>query len=107
MASEEMIKNLTQSKYIYHISNTSISAFESKIKDIGKGIYIVGLNTSIQDLYCCIIKKEFSLYISGGRFPCHVRKEKIKENPTIIKSKYKVVGKISDDEQFILKWLSY
>ena len=105
MASEEMIKNLTQSKYIYHISNTSISAFESKIKDIGKGIYIVGLDKHTG--FILYDEKGVFFIHSGGRFPCHVRKEKIKESPTIVKSKYKVVGKISDDEQFILKWLSY
>ncbi|HUM50162.1 MAG TPA: hypothetical protein PK431_00050 [Chitinophagales bacterium] len=105
MASEEMIKNLTQTKYIYHISNTNISAFESKIIEIGKGIYIVGLDKHTG--FILYDEKGIFFIHSGGKFPCHVRKEKINASSTLNKSKYKVVGKISDDEQFILKWLSY
>lgn len=104
MASEEMIKNLTQKKYIYHISNTTIDTFQTKIKKLGQGLYIVGLDKHTG--FILYDKKGINFIHSGGKYPCHVRKETITESSTLINSKYKVVGKISEDDAFIIEWLT-
>lgn len=104
MASEQMINNLTQKKYITHISNTDILTFKNKISILGKGLYIVGLDKHTG----FILYDENGIFFihSGGQYPCHVRKENIVDSKTLINSKYKVVGKISDDDSFIINWLT-
>lgn len=103
MASEEMIKKLTDDKHISHLSNTSIDVFLDEIKKKGKGLYIVGLDKHTG----FILSDSTGIYFihSGGQYPCHVRKDKAENSNSLINSKYKVVGKISDDDHFILKWL--
>jgi hypothetical protein len=103
-ASEEMINSLTTKKNIYHFSSISLSDFEKKITKKGNGLYIIGLDNhtgfiSISD------KGNYFIHASGW-FPFQVIKEVLGKSSILSKSKYRVVGKISDDETFLRKWLN-
>ena len=101
-ASEEMIKSLTSKKNIHHLSNISLLDFEKKLESIGNGLYIIGLDNHTGFI---LISEEGNFFIhSTGWFPFKVVKDVLKESTVLSKSKYRVVGKISDDEVFLKKW---
>ena len=102
-ASEEMIKSLTSKKHIYHLSSMSLFDFEKKLKTIGNGLYIVGLDNHTGFIS---ISQNGNYFIhSSGWFPFKVVKDILSESKVLSKSKYRVVGKISDDETFLKKWV--
>jgi hypothetical protein len=101
--SEEMIRKLTDKKYIHHLSDLSITEFEKKLEKLGRGLYIIGLDTHTGFIQ---ISKHGNFFIhSSGRYPFQVVKEKISEAGILADSKYRVVGKISSDEVFLRKWV--
>ena len=102
-ASEEMINSLTTKKYIYHLSSITLSAFEDKMVKLGNGLYIIGLDHHTGFIY--INNAEHLFIHSTGWFPFKVVRDKISESSVLSKSKYRVVGKISDDEAFLKKWV--
>ncbi|MES2516410.1 MAG: hypothetical protein V4580_19820 [Bacteroidota bacterium] len=102
-ASEEMIKSLTSKKNIYHISGVSLKDFEKKLITYGNGLYIIGLDNHTGFLY--LNGDEHWFIHSTGWFPFKVVKDRISESSVLSKSKYRVVGKISDDDDFLKRWV--
>lgn len=103
-ASEEMIRNITQKKFIYHFSNTNLKKFESELIKKGEGLYVLGLDNHTGFI---LISKEGNYFIhASGWYPYKVVREKLSESDVVANSKYKVVGKISADEKFLEKWLT-
>lgn len=101
-ASEEMIRSLTTKKNIYHLSGLSLIEFEKKLIQLGTGLYIIGLDNHTGYL---LISEEGNFFIhASGWFPFKVVKDKLSESKVVGRSKYRVVGKISDDEQFLKNW---
>lgn len=104
-ASEEMIRSVTSKKYIYHLSNMSLSLFEKRLKEIGQGIYIVGLDNHTGFLF---ISQQGNFFIhSSGAFPFQVIKEPILTSAILAKSSYRVVGRISADKTFLHHWIGH
>ncbi|PBQ32483.1 hypothetical protein CNR22_12105 [Sphingobacteriaceae bacterium] len=102
-ASEEMIRSLVSKKNLHHLSGMSLLEFEKKMENIGQGLYIIGLDNHTGYI---LISETGNFFIhSSGWFPFKVVKDKLSESTVIGKSKYRVVGKISDDEGFLKKWL--
>jgi len=102
-ASEQMIKNLVKEKYIHRYSNLSIEKFETKLNDLGAGLYIVGLDNHTG--YLLVTSNENFFIHSSGSYPYQVVKEKTLTSKVLIKSKYRVVGRISSDYDFLMKWI--
>lgn len=103
-ASEEMIRSLTTKKNIHHLGGISLIDFEQKLNKLGEGLYIVGLDNHTGYI---LISETGNYFIhSSGWFPFKVMKQKVSESDVLAKSKYRVVGKISDDEVFLKKWVS-
>jgi len=103
-ASEEMIQSLTTKKNIHHLSNIPLKEFEKRLKKFGNGLYIIGLDNHTGYIF---LSDNGNFFIhSTGWFPFKVVKDKLSESRLIGKSKYRVVGKISDDETFLKKWLA-
>jgi len=101
-ASEEMIRSLTTKKNIYHLSGLSLIEFEKKLIQLGPGLYIIGLDNHTGYI---LISEEGNFFIhASGWFPFKVVKDKLSESKVIGRSKYRVVGRISDDEQFLKNW---
>jgi len=103
-ASEEMIKNLVGEKYIKRFSNVKIEDFEKQLKQFGKGLYVVGLDNHTG--FLLVSDKDNYFIHSGGAYPFQVVKEKILESSILIKSKYRVIGKVSSDKLFLQKWVN-
>jgi len=102
-ASEEMIKKLVSEDNIYRFSNKSIDEFETNLKQKGNGIYVVGLDNHTGFV---LFSDEGSYFIhSSGISPYKVVKEKLTESSLIVKSKYRVVGKLSSDKELLLNWI--
>lgn len=102
-ASEEMIRSLTSKEQVHYISNTTLKDFEKKIASYGNGLYIIGLDNHTGFVW--INGSEHYFIHSTGWFPFKVVKDKVAESSVLGKSKYRVVGKISDDERFLRKWV--
>ena len=102
-ASEEMIRALTSKEHIHHLSGMSLTEFEQKIMGYGDGLYIIGLDNHTGFIF---INGEEHVFIhSTGWFPFKVVKDNISESSVLSKSKYRVVGKISDDDHFLKIWV--
>lgn len=102
-ASEVMIRHLTSKKNVHYLIGINIEEFERRIKKYGYGLYIVGLDTHTGFI---LLSEEGNYFIhSSGAYPFQVVKEKLSESELLSKSHYRVVGKISDDELFLRKWV--
>lgn len=103
-ASEEMITSLAGKKNVTRFSNVTLKAFHSKLNSLGEGLYIVGLDNHTGFL---LVDQNGSFFIhSSGWFPFKVVKEKVETSGILERSKYKVIGKISDDEDFLRTWVN-
>ncbi len=103
-ASEEMIRSLATKKNIHHLSGLSLAEFEKKLIQLGTGIYIIGLDNHTGYV---LISENGNFFIhASGWFPFKVVRDELSESKVIGRSKYRVVGKISDDEAFLKSWVS-
>jgi len=102
-ASEEMIRSLASKEQVHYISNTSLKDFEKKLLSYGDGLYIIGLDNHTGFIY--INGTEHYFIHSTGWFPFKVVKDVVSQSSVLEKSNYRVVGKISDDEAFLNRWV--
>lgn len=104
-ASEAMIKALTDPKYIFHFPlGESLDSFNTQLTQLGNGVYIIGLDTHTGFLN---VSTEGNYFIhASGRFPQMVLKEKVTTSKVLRNSRYKVVGKISADDDFLARWIA-
>ncbi len=100
-ASETMINSLTKKKVNY--SANSFTAFIEKVKAKGKGLSVIGLDNHTGFLYND--GKELWFIHSSVAGTGKVVKEKARSSGVLYYSKYKVVGFISQDANFIKRWL--
>jgi hypothetical protein len=103
-ASENIIKSLTTAAFIKRFHNAQIENFVADVKTLGEGLYIVGLDVHVG--FILDDGNEVWFIHSSYVEPSEVIKEKALESPILSSSKYRVLGKISADNQFILKWLN-
>ncbi len=99
-----MIKSLTTEEFIHRYSNINITAFDDELNNLGSGLYIVDLDNHTGFL---LVTSEENYFIhSSGSFPFQVVKEKTTSSKPLVKSKYRVVGRISADYRFLTKWVN-
>jgi hypothetical protein len=103
-ASENIIKSLTIATFIKRFHNAKIENFVADIENQGEGLYIVGLDNHVGFILHDGSEVWF-IHSSYGE-PSEVVKEKALGSAILSSSKYRVLGKISADNQFILKWLN-
>jgi hypothetical protein len=103
-ASEQMITSLIQSKYIRRFSNVTMDTFIQSIQQQGYGLYIVGLDNHTGFIY----NDGKEIYFIHSTFvgTRNVQKEKAAASWVLRQSKYKVLGKISTDENVLRKWIN-
>jgi hypothetical protein len=90
-ASEEMIRTVCKQSSIRKFSNTDIDKFINKVKAMGFGLYITGLDTHTGFIYND--GDEVYFIHSNYRRPYCVIKEIAKESAVLSSSKYRVIGK--------------
>jgi hypothetical protein len=103
-ASENIIKSLTTAKFIKRFSNFTIEKFIDDVKNQGEGLYVVGLDVHVG--FILHDGKDIWFIHSSYGEPSEVVKEKALDSVILSSSKYRVTGKISADDNFILKWLN-
>lgn len=103
MASEKMIRKLVSKKAVAQYSNISLPDFVKKIRAKGDHVYVLGLDNHVGLLVC--ENKQVSFIHSSGRWPWAVVKEDAAESIVLKKSKYRVTGCLTGDEQFMQRWL--
>lgn len=103
-ASENIIKSLTSETYIKRFRNVAIEKFVEDIKKIGQGLFLVGLDNHVG----FILNDGTEIYFIHSSYvePSEVIKEKALTSPILSSSKYRVIGKISADENLLVKWLN-
>jgi hypothetical protein len=104
LASAGIIQSLVQKKNIKYYYNNSFEEFIDKIMQQGAGFYVVGLDNHVGYLY----HDGNNLYFIHSTFVgkrC-VMKEVAKSSDVLIASKFRITGKISDDELFLVKWMN-
>ena len=102
-ASENIIRSLTTDAYIKRYRLKSISDFVEDVRKAGPGIYIVGLDVHVG--FIINVNDEVYFVHSSYMDPLCVVKERALDSKILAASKYRVLGKISADDELILKWL--
>jgi hypothetical protein len=103
-ASENIVLSLTSDAHIKRFRNVNITDFVKAVQNWGPGLYVVGLD----------IHTGFILNVDGDVYFIHssyidpyaVVKERALESRVLSGSKYRILGKLSADDQLIMKWLN-
>ena len=102
-ASENIIKSLTDDAYIKRFSDQSIDDFLSIVDEWGAGLYVVGLDYHVG--YLWHDGKQMHFIHATGLPPRSALSEPAETSPALTNSRYRVIGKISDNDKLIEKWL--
>lgn len=102
-ASEKMIRSMVDEKNIYRFPRVKFKKFIRSIENIGEGLYVVGLDTHAGFL---LYDGEKSWFIHATSRSDQVVWENAETSKSLIKSRYRVVGKLDSDEDFIRRWLA-
>jgi hypothetical protein len=102
-ASENIILSLTTDSHIKRFRQKPLSDFVEAVRNWGAGLYIVGLDIHVG----FILNDDGHVYFIHSSYmdPLCVIKEDANASKVLASSKYRVLGKISADDQLILKWL--
>lgn len=93
-ASEEMIKNQVDADHITRYNAVENDTMFSFMHHHGDALYIIGLDNHTGFLR---VQDDAIWFIhSSGRFPFRVIKENAESSKTILSSRYKVIGRLSD-----------
>jgi hypothetical protein len=102
-ASENIILSLNTGAYIKRFSRVEIDKFVNVVSDWGPGLYIVGLDIHVG----FIVNTGDEVYFIHSSYidPYAVVKENALESKILTASRYRVLGKVSADDELIVKWL--
>jgi len=102
-ASENIVLSLTTETHIKRFRNVNITDFVQEVQNWGPGLYVVGLDIHTG----FILNVEGDIYFIHSSYidPYAVVKERALESRILSGSKYRVLGKLSADDQLIMKWL--
>ena len=101
--SEVLIRSLIDSKSIKRFSDVSIEEFLAAIREWGKGLYVVGLDMHVGIVVFDDMGLRFihSTYVE----PACVVLEDAEKSVILTGSRYRVLGRLSADQYFVLAWL--
>jgi hypothetical protein len=100
--SENIILSLTAEPYIKRFRHVAIEDFAKAVKEWGEGLYVVGLDIHTG----FIVNTGGEVYFVHSSYvePYEVVKERAVESKVLSSSKYRVIGKLSADDQLITRW---
>jgi hypothetical protein len=101
-ASENIILSLTDKAHVKRFSRAPIKEFAKTVKEWGEGLYVVGLDIHTG----FIVNTGGEVYFVHSSYiePYEVVKERAVESEILSSSNYRVIGKLSADDQLITKW---
>ena len=102
-ASENIILSLTTNNHIRRFRQVPIDRFIEAVKTWGTGLYVVGLDVHVG----FILNVDGDVYFIHSSYvdPYSVVKERGVESRVLTGSNYRVLGKLSEHNDLILKWL--
>jgi hypothetical protein len=102
-ASENIILSLTTDSHVKRFRRVGIDDFVEAVRKWGPGIYVVGLDIHTG----FIVNTGDDVYFIHSSYvePYKVIREKATESKILASSNYRVLGKITADDQLIEKWL--
>lgn len=104
-ASETMIRALVEPSHVQRFSRKTMDQFLGGIRERGVGIYIVGLDRHT-GFIVNLDPDDIRFVHASGRRPLCVINEPATTARSLIKSKYRVIGKLTMDERFFKNWLA-
>jgi hypothetical protein len=101
--SENIILSLTKEPHVMRFRRVAIEDFAKAIKECGEGLYVVGLDIHTG----FIVNSGGEVYFIHSSYvePYEVVRERAVESRILSSSQYRVIGKLSADDQLITKWL--
>src|SRR4030095_7836878 len=101
--SENIILSLTKEPHVKRFRRVAIEDFAKAVKEWGEGLYVVGLDIHTG----FIVNSGGEVYFIHSSYvePSEVVKERAVESRILSSSQYRVIGKLSADDQLITKWL--
>lgn len=99
-ASETMIKSLVQEKYVHRYRRLNYDRFLQAIKQLGEGVYIVGLDYHT-GFIICRAGRVFFLHSA----PPGVQLQNAEDASFLAFSTYRVVARLRDDTKLLEHWL--
>jgi len=90
--SEEIIKNLVSPSSIKRFSNRPLSEVVDKVKEVGSGIYVIGLDCHVAFL---AYEKDEPVWLWRSKPNHEVRLEKPEDDPLVARSRYRIIGKLA------------
>jgi hypothetical protein len=102
-SSEKLIKNLTSEAHITRYRRISQADFVRRVSKLGPGLYVVGLDFHVAFLRVREGGAVQMVHASWIR-PAKVIREAADSSPAL-GSKYRVVGKLSADDELVKAWL--
>ncbi len=100
--SENIVKSLTPSNEIKRFRRSTIKYFVETVVGMGDGVYVVGLDTHVGFM---IVKNKKARFVHASKtYVNGVKSENPFKSKTLIRSKYKVVGKVFN-EKLMQTWL--
>jgi len=102
-ASENIILSLTTNYHTKRFRQVPINSFVESVRSWGTGLYMVGLDVHVG----FILNRDGEVYFIHSSYvdPYCVVIERGVESQILGASRYRVLGKISEDDDLILKWL--
>lgn len=103
LASESIIKRLTTERHIHRYSSVPLSSFVDDVRSQGTGLSIVGLDCHVG--FIATIDSTVLFIHSSYVSPRTVVIEPAERSIVLGASKYRVTGRLSDDDDLIRRWL--
>jgi hypothetical protein len=100
--SENIILSLTAEPHVKRFRRVAVGDFAKAVKEWGEGLYVVGLD--IHTGFIVNIGGEVYFVHSSYVEPHKVVKERAVESRILSSSNYRVIGKLSGDDQLVTKW---
>lgn len=104
LPSEAMIRELVYTGHITHLSKRGLARLDADLRELGQGVYVVGLDTHTGFI---IVDEQGAHFIhASGAFPYRVVNESVLESSVLEHSQYRVVGKLTADVDLMQAWLN-
>lgn len=102
-ASELIVKSLVAGEHIRRFSNTPVDQFIDAIESWGEGFYVVGLDFHVG----FIVHDDEGIHFVHSSYgsPREVVREDAARSAILASSEYRVLGKLSGDDELLVKWL--
>jgi hypothetical protein len=122
---EAIIRSLVSERFIWRFSDAPVGRFVARMRQLGPGLYIVGLDNHVGFLIVsgdgkaasrrrvvpsrrrmALRRRRVTFVHSTYLKPTCVTAEDALTSPALVASRYRVVGKLTADPELLRRWLT-